>query len=165
METLLSTTLIAATMTTGIAAGVYLLYSFVIMPGLKQTNDHTFVGAFQQIDKVIVGPFLLVFFFGPIVLTATATALSFGTDEQTALPWIGAALVLCLAIAVVTLVVNVPLNNTIDAAGEPDEIADIAGVRERFRESRWVASNNIRVVASTVAPGCLAWALVLHERT
>jgi uncharacterized membrane protein len=161
----LAVALMAATMTMGIGAGVYPLYSFVIMPGLRRTDDSTFVAAFQQIDRAIVGPFLFAFFFGPLGLTALAMELSFAEDERAGLPWIGAALVLNLAILVPTIAINVPLNDAIKAAGEPSEIADIAAVRQRFHEARWVRWNNVRAVASTIALGCLAWALVLHARS
>ena len=59
-----------------------------------------------------------------------------------------------------TMVINVPLNDKIKASGDPDRIADLAAVRERFHEARWVGWNLFRAVASTVAFGCLAWALV-----
>ena len=156
--------LLAATMTVGIGTGVYQLYVFAIMPGLGRTDDRTFVGAFQQIDRAIVGPWLFVFFFGALGFTALAAALYFGADERSALPWIGGAFVLQLAIFVITLGINVPLNDKIKAAGDPDRIADLAAVRERFHEARWVGWNLFRAVASTVAFGCLAWALVLHGR-
>ena len=164
MEALRATALLAATMTMGIGAGVYLLYAFAIMPGLGRTDDRTFVSAFQQIDTAIVGPFLVIFFIGPLVSTALAAALHFGADERSVLPWIGGALVLQLAMAVITIGINVPLNDEIKAAGDPGRIADLAAVRERFNEARWVGWNIFRAVASTVALGCLAWALVLHGR-
>ncbi len=156
--------LLAATITMGIGAGVYQLYSFAIMPGLRRTTDRTFVGAFQQIDTAIVGPFLLVFFFGPLILTVLAVALHLGVDERSLLPWIGIALGLQLVILVITIAINVPLNNQIKAAGDPDTIDDLSSVREAFNESKWVGWNLFRVVTSTVASGCLAWALVLSER-
>lgn len=164
MEELRATVLMAATITMGIGAGVYLLYAFAIMPGLGRTDDRTFVGAFQQIDTAIVGPFLLVFFFGPLVAAAVAAALHLGDDERSRLPWIGAALGLQVAMAVMTLRVNVPLNDGIKAAGDPSQIDDLAAVRERFNEARWVRWNIVRAVAATGAFGCLAWALVLHGR-
>lgn len=165
MEVLFAAALIAATMTTGIAAGVYQLYAFAIMPGLRRTDDRTFVAAFQQIDKAIVGPFVLVFFLGPLALTALAAALSFGTDQQAGLRWIGGAFALYLAVVILTIAINVPLNNGIKAAGEPGEGSAVADIRERFHEGRWVGWNNFRAAASTIAVGCLAWALVLYGRS
>jgi hypothetical protein len=61
-------------------------------------------------------------------------------------------------------VVNVPLNDDIKAAGDPDRIADLGAVRDAFHETRWVAWNVVRTILNTVAFGCLLWALVLHGR-
>ena len=165
LEILRAAALLAATMTMGIGAGVFQLYNFAIMPGLGRTDDRTFVGAFQQIDRAIIGPWLFLFFFGALGFTALAAALHFGADERSALPWIGGAFVLHLAVVVITLRINVPLNDDIKAARDPDRIADLAAVRERFHETRRVGWNLFRAVAATVAFGCLAWALVLHGRS
>lgn len=161
MDTLQGTLLMAATIAMGIAAGVYLLYALVIMPGLAKTDDRTFVGAFRQIDTAIVGPFLMVFFIGPLAFAVLAAASNLGADDQSALPWIAAAIVLQLVMAGITVRVNVPLNDDINGAGDPGNI-DVAAVRERFNEARWVRANNVRAAAATVAFGCLAWALVLY---
>jgi uncharacterized membrane protein len=66
---------------------------------------------------------------------------------------------------VVTVIVNVPLNDAIKAAANPDHIRDLAAVRDRFRETRWAAWNLVRVVTSTSALGFLGWALVLYGRS
>jgi uncharacterized membrane protein len=50
-EALRSAVLIAATLATGVMAGVFGLYSHTIMRGLGRTDDRTFVGAFQAIDN------------------------------------------------------------------------------------------------------------------
>ncbi len=165
LELLRAAALLAATMTMGVVTGVFQLYAYAIMPGLGRTDDRTFVGAFQQIDRAIINPWFFVSFFGALGFTALAAALRLGADERSALPWIGGAFVLYLAVFVITLGINVPLNDAIKAAGEPGQIADLAAVRERFHEARWVGWNFFRAVASTVAFGCLAWALVLHGRS
>jgi uncharacterized membrane protein len=162
MDALQGTALVAATITMGIGAGVYLLYVFAIMPGLGRTDDRTFVGAFQQIDAAIVGPFLLVFFIGPLGLSALAAAVHLGDGDRSALAFIVSAIILQLVMAGITLRVNVPLNDGIKAAGDPSEIDDLAAVRERFNEARWVRGNKVRAVAATVAFGCLVWAVVLY---
>ena len=164
MDALQGTALIAATITMGIAAGVYLLYTFAIMPGLARTDDRTFVGAFQQIDTAIVGPFLLVFFIGPLVLAGAAAVTHLGDGEGGPLALIGAAIAIHLVMAGITVRVNVPLNDAIKAAGDPGTI-DVAAVRREFNEARWVRWNNVRAVFATVAFGALVWALVLSSGT
>ena len=102
LDVLRAAALLAATMAMGIGAGVFQLYNFAIMPGLRRTDDRTFVGAFQQIDTAIIGPWLFLFFFGALGFTALAAALHFSADERSALPWIGGAFVLHLAVVVMT---------------------------------------------------------------
>ncbi len=161
MDVLQGNLLMVATITMGIGAGVYMLYSFAIMPGLAKTDDRTFVGAFQQIDTAIVGPFLIVFFIAPLVSAALAAALHLGGDDRSGLVLIAGAIVVQLVMLGITLGVNVPLNDAIKAAGDPNEI-DVAAVRERFSEAKWARWNAVRAGAATVAFGFLAWALVLQ---
>lgn len=158
--------LIAATLCVGLMAGVFVVYASTIMPGLGRTDDRTFVGAFQSIDRAIEDSnWVTVFIFGAFGFTIIAGALHLGRDHRSALPWIAAALVLFATAMVITGTVNVPLNNDIKAAGDPDGIVDLAAVREQFNEARWVLWNQIRAVANTAAFGCLAWALVLSGRS
>jgi uncharacterized membrane protein len=159
MDVLQGISLLAATITVGLMAGVFALYSLAIMPGLRRADDRTFVGAFQQIDTAIVNPLFLAMFFGGLVLTALAALLHLGDDTEPVFPWIVAALLLYLLGFAITVRINVPLNNEIKAAGDPDRIADLAAVRERFSEARWARWNLLRAVATTASLGCLAWAL------
>ncbi|TMS00678.1 DUF1772 domain-containing protein [Nonomuraea basaltis] len=148
--------LMAATISTGLVAGVFGLYAHTIMPGLGRTDDRTFVGAFQAIDRAIINPwFLGGGFFGALVFTVLAAITHAG---RPALPWIVAALILYAITFVITVAVNVPRNDAIKAAGDPDGI-DLAAVRKRFDEARWRSWNIIRVITSTTAFGLLAWAL------
>jgi uncharacterized membrane protein len=156
------TALIAATMTTGLMAGVFGLYQHSIMRGLAQTDDRTFVGAFQAVDRALYNPWFMGSFFGALLLTAAAAFLNPG---RRMLPWILVALVLYLAVVVITLAINVPLNDALRAAGDPDRITDLAAVRERFNEGRWLAWNLFRTFATTAAFGFLCWALVARGQT
>jgi uncharacterized membrane protein len=158
MDVIQGISLLAATVVVGLMAGVFALYSLAIMPGLRRTDDRTFVGAFQQIDTAIINPLFMAMFFGALLLTGVAALLHLG--EGSVLPWILAAFVLYLFVFVSTVRVNVPLNTYIKGAGEPDRIADLADVRERFDEAKWARWNLLRAVATTAALGCLAWALV-----
>jgi uncharacterized membrane protein len=153
--------LVAATMSVGLMAGVFGLYAH-IMPGLGRTDDRTFVGAFQSIDRAVINPLFLATFLGALAFTALAAALHLGNGGR--LAWVVAALVLYLAVFIITIRVNVPLNDEIKAAGDPDQIAELAVVRERFDEARWIRWNVVRALATTAAFGCLAWTLVLYGR-
>lgn len=160
-STLRAITLIGATLTIGLAAGTFAVFAHTIMPGLHSADDRTFVGAFQHIDRAIINPwFMVTAFGGALVCTAAAAITNRGTP---AMKWIIAALVLYLLAVVITMAVNVPLNNAIKAAGDPGHV-DVALIRQRFHESRWVAWNLVRVATTVPAFGLLTWALVLYGR-
>ena len=158
-----SAVLAAAVLTMGLMAGVFGVFAHTIMPGLRHTDDRTFVGSFQSIDRAIINPWFMAAFFGALVLTGLAAVLHLSGDKRSVLPWIGAALVLYLIAVIITLAVNVPLNDALKAAGDPARIGDIAAVRRHFRESRWSAWNLVRTVTSTAAFGSLVAAAMLRR--
>jgi uncharacterized membrane protein len=161
MTLIRTATLISATLAMGFVSGAFVLYAHTIMPGLRRTDDRTFVAAFQATDRAIINPwFMITAFGGALVLTLAAAIANRGTP---ALPWIAAALGLYLVAVIITIAVNVPLNDAIKAAGDPAHI-DVAQVRARFNEARWAAWNLVRVLTSVPAFGLLAWALVLCGR-
>jgi uncharacterized membrane protein len=159
-----SATLLVATMTTGLMAGVFGLYAHTIMPGLGRTDDRTFVGAFQSIDRAVINRWFIPTFLGALVSTALAGMLHLRDRDHSVLPWVGAAFALYLPAVIITFTVHVPRNDEIKAAGPPDEMTDPAAVRERFDETTWARWNVVRAATTTGALGCLAWALVLHGR-
>ena len=163
VELLRGVSLVAATITMGLAAGLFFTFSISVMPGLGRTADRSFVDAMQRINVAILNGWFALAFGGALVCTALATLLQLGADGREVLLWTVAALVLYGTVLAITFAVNVPLNNQLDAAGAPDRIADLGAVRARF-EATWVRWNVVRTVASTAAFGCLTWALMLYGR-
>ncbi|WP_328522448.1 anthrone oxygenase family protein [Kribbella sp. NBC_00359] len=150
--------LLVATMTTGLVAGVYAIYANAFMPGLAKTDDKTFVGAFQAVDRAILNPlFLGLGFAGALLFTLLAGLLSL---KEKALPWIAVAFVLYLITVILTIAVNVPLNDALKAAGDPNTI-DVAAARAAFDEAKWRTFNLIRTILATLSFGLLGWALYL----
>jgi len=162
MNFLRAASLLGATLTMGVATGAFALYAHTIMPGLKTTDDRTFVAAFGAMDRAIINPwFMISAFLGALLLTIAAALTNLGRDP---LPWIAVALGLYVVAVVITLAVNVPLNDALKAAGDPERFADLAAVRERFHEARWAAWNLVRTALSAGAFTSLAWALVVYGR-
>jgi uncharacterized membrane protein len=161
VEIVRAVVLMLATLSMGLMAGVFGLYANAIMPGLRRTDDRTFVGAFQAVDRAIINPLFMAVFLAALVGSGGAALLSLSGAERAALPWTAAAFVLYLGVFVSTIVVNVPMNDALKAAGEPDDI-DVAAARQQFDEAKWSRWNRLRAVATTTAFACLAWALVEH---
>lgn len=148
-------TLIAATIAMGLIAGLFYTFSCAVMPGLARTDDRTYVVAMQRINEAILNGWFALSFGGALVLTGLAAVLHLGDDQRSVLPWIVAGLVLYVVVLVVTFRANIPLNNALAAAGEPD----YAAVRERFA-TEWVRWNLVRTLVNTAAFAALACALL-----
>jgi uncharacterized membrane protein len=151
--------LLTATIASGLMAGVFFTYTNSVLPGLHAAEDRSFVDAMQRMNVAILNGWFLILFLGTMVASAVALLLHLGPGQRTVLPWIVAGAALYAVTLVITFVVNVPLNNALNAAGPPGSIADFAAVRAAF-ESRWVAWNLVRTVTSTTAFASLAVALV-----
>lgn len=152
-----------ATVTMGIAAGVYFTFSVGIIPGLSASDDRTFVIAMQEIIVAIENPVFFLVFFGALLLSGAAAIVHGRSGLRVVAAWEWAAFV-CYAVSLaITFFVSVPLNDDLVAAGHPDQISDIGTVVADF-EGPWVVSNIGRVVAGTLALVCLAFALAGHGR-
>jgi uncharacterized membrane protein len=161
--TLRAGSLMLATMSMGLVAGVFALYAHTIMPGLHKTDDRTFVTAFQSIDQSVINPwFIGGTFLGALAFTVIAAVTN---RNDPAFSWIVVALVAYGVACIVTVVVHVPLNDSVKAAGTPNALTDLAMVRANFHEARWAAWNLVRVVMSMGAFTVLTWALLLHGRS
>jgi uncharacterized membrane protein len=163
MRTLQNVTLIGATIAAGLMAGLFFSFAAAVMPALRGADDRAFVDVMQRINVAIINPVFMTVFMGGLVVTAAAAVACWRNDGGGALPWIVAGLVLYVAMYIVTVAINVPLNNTLDAAGEVARISDIGAVRHHF-EGPWVAWNIVRAVLNVAAFACLATALFVHDR-
>ena len=148
--------LLAATLATGLMAGLFAAFSYAVLPGLGRAGDAVFVESVQRINVAILNGWFGLCFGGALVCSAVAAVLLRGGP---ALPWVLAGLLLYAATLAITFTVSVPLNDRLAAAGA----ADPAAARAAF-ETAWVRWNVLRSVLSLAAFGCLAWALVLHGR-
>ncbi|MBM7774791.1 putative membrane protein [Actinokineospora baliensis] len=138
----LATTLMA------LIAGFFYAYACSVMPGLATVDDRTFVEAMRGINAVVRNVAFAPSFFGALLVTGIAVALQLRLRRV--LPWTAAALVLYAAAFVLTLAVNVPLNEWLATA----DLADPAAVRARY-EGPWITWNIIRTALATLAVVCL----------
>lgn len=156
---------VLATLAIGYVASVFVHWSDTIIPGLRSTDDRTFIAAFQQLDAAIANPTFMGFgVTGGLIFTALAALLQVGTGRHTVWPWIAAAFLLHLAAFVLSVMINVPLNVIVTSAGDPDRISDLASARAAFQESTWLFWNHVRAVLCTIAFGSMCWALVAFGR-
>jgi uncharacterized membrane protein len=143
--------LLAATVATGLLAGVFYGFACSVMIALRRVDDGVFVEVMQKINAAIQNGWFMLSFLGGLVFTVVAGALHLGTD--TVVP-LAVALAFNLAAVVVTFGVNIPLNIQLDRARRGDP----ATARRRF-EGRWTRWNVVRALLATASFGFLCWAL------
>ncbi|MFE9690251.1 DUF1772 domain-containing protein [Micromonospora sp. NPDC005806] len=157
MNALRTVSLLLATVTTGLMAGLFAGFAYAVLPGLSRVDDSSFVTSMRAINAAILNGWFALCFGGALVCTMAAVLLHLPADRRAPLPWLVAALVLYGLVLAVTAAVNVPLNDRLAAGAK---LADPGELRAMF-EGTWVRWNVVRAVLNTAALGCLGWALLI----
>lgn len=152
----------AATVIVGMVAGIFFDWAVNIMPALSEVDDRTYVVFMQHtITTMNTSPVFLFTLMGAFVFTGAAAIVQFGLAARASAGWTLAALALYVMAMVITAVVHFPLNDTLENAGDPSTIQDLAGLREDT-EGAWVLGHLVRTAAAMVALVCLCRALWLR---
>ncbi len=152
MEALRTISLIAALLTTGLMAGVYVAFGIAVLPGLTRTSDRTFVEAMRAMNIAILNGWFAVVFGGPLVFGVVAAVTRIPAGERAGLaPALVGVGLYALTLAV-TAAGNVPLNNRLQ------DTADVEVARHGF-ERRWVRWNLVRTVLCLASFAALILAL------
>lgn len=130
--------LVGSVLCSGLMAGLFAAFAYAVMPGLRRADDRTVVVAMQRINVAIVNPMFLALFLGGLLLAGAAW---WSVRSGPLGAWALAAATFYLIAVVVTIAVNVPLNDALAAARE----TDFPAARAAF-EHRWVAGNLVRTV-------------------
>lgn len=149
--------LVLTTLTTGLIAGLYYSFSVSVMPGFKRTDDRTMVTGMQGINVAIINGWFFLSFLGSVILGIVSIFLNLGTPVFV---WVLVGVILNVIQFLVTMAINVPLNNRLDAAGD----RDVAGTRKAF-EAAWTRWNLLRTLLCTAGFAFLTWALVVLGQT
>ncbi|WHT15752.1 DUF1772 domain-containing protein [Crossiella sp. CA-258035] len=130
---------VAAETTTAVLTGLFFTFSAVVMPALAKRPPAEAADTMRQLNRTIVNPlFLLAFLGAPITAAAVAVV-----GEFAVLPTIAAVLVVGGMLAV-TAIVNVPMNNALEAS-DPATAAGQELWSGYLR--RWTAWNHLRTAA------------------
>ncbi|MGJ9421201.1 DUF1772 domain-containing protein [Aeromicrobium sp. CF3.5] len=127
--------LVLARALSGLLAGLYVAFAVAVMPALHRLPDDVFVATMRRINEVIVNPAFMLLFLGAPLLAVVLLRWHHG-------PLGVVSAVAGVAAFVITVAVNVPLNDALAADG----------LRSPF-EARWVAWHAMRTVACIVAFG------------
>jgi uncharacterized membrane protein len=140
----------------GVIGGVFFTFSAFVMPALRRLPAVQGIGAMQSINKLAVTPPLMLVLFGTAVLSVVTVIWAIRSWSHPVAPWLLAGGLAYLAAIVITIVGNVPLNNSLaildpSAAGAPAQWASFA--------SRWTIWNHLR--GAGAAAGSVAYIVAL----
>ncbi|WP_200262042.1 anthrone oxygenase family protein [Streptomyces sp. HSG2] len=142
--------LVAATIGTGLMAGLYLGFDVGVMLALARRGDERFVAAMRRANDALDdnAPFGALF-LGVFLATGVAARRLDRADGSAAAREARSAAVLYGLSVVVTICVNLPLNRRLrDASGT--SAADLAAARAAY-ERPWRRANAVRTVACLAA--------------
>ncbi|TYB47383.1 DUF1772 domain-containing protein [Nonomuraea sp. PA05] len=122
----------------GALTGLFYTFSMSVMPGLNATDPAQAEAAMRSINRKILNPWLYLVFLGSPLAALVAGFLA---DGRAALWFFAAAGVSFAGSFLVTVAVNVPMNNALDAGT----------MSFKDYSPRWTAFNTLRAVASAAA--------------
>ena len=157
-ELLFIVALSAATVLTGLVAGLLFAFAVVTMPGIGTLGDREFIRAFQVMDAIIQAnhPLFMGAWLGSAGLLIVSVVLGFRRiPSELWIPLAVATTVYLAGVEIPTVVINVPLNNAlqrVDTGKAPDET--VIAARRDF-EARWNRWNRRRTVVATAVTAAL----------
>ena len=162
MSTLNDFLMVAATVASGLSAGVFYTFQVSIVRALAEVDDTTYVATFQSINRTIVNPWFVSVFLGAPVLAGAALALHWGADRSL-VTTIAIGLAMQVASVAITVAGNIPLNEALDREGVVAGAAATAA-RTAF-EGSWSRLHLARTVASVGSFVAFGIASVLAARS
>jgi uncharacterized membrane protein len=146
---------------TGAMAGLFFAFSVSVMPGLDAIAAEHAIRAMQSINRKIQNPvFLTAFVFAPVAAALTGGLLLGDGQTAAAVVCFLAAAAYALGAFAPTVVVNVPLNESLDAAEVPTNPGDVARLWSDY-SLRWTRWNHLRTLFSTLSLLLVGLALFL----
>jgi uncharacterized membrane protein len=157
LEQLLVVLTWVATLGSGLIAGVFFAFSTFVMKALARRPAAEALAAMQAINVAVINPLFLGVFLGTAVVCVAAVVVAWMSwwKPGGAYTVAGAALYL-VGTFLVTMVCNVPLNNSLAAVAPSDP--DAAKKWSAYVR-RWTAWNHVRTAAAALAMGSFALAL------
>jgi uncharacterized membrane protein len=141
----------------GLIAGVFFAFSTSVMPGLARLPKPAAALAMQESNRTIQNPLFLLVFLGTALVCVLVAVAALVSGYAGAVWLVAGALLYVVCGFVVTMVVNVPMNNRLDRA-DPDS-PEGAEIWTEYL-SRWTAWNHFRILACTLATALLAVGLI-----
>ena len=149
----------------GAIFGFFFAWVCSTMWGLDDADPRVAIEAMQAMnDSVRNAVFFPAFFLTPVVLGAAAYLARRERRRASAGLLLAAALVYLCGGLILTMAVNVPMNETLAAVSVPSDLDEARAIWADY-SGRWQLFNQLRTVASGASLGLAAAALVLLNRS
>lgn len=147
----MNTVLIISTFFTGIMAGLFFAWAVSVMNGMGKLPDREFIVSMQSMNRGILNPVFFLFFFGTLLLLPVCVYMNYQPGPGIRFWLIVAAMLLYIAVIVITMAGNVPLNNMLDNFSiNNNTIENIAAARKSF-EAPWNRLNITRAICNMLS--------------
>jgi len=141
--------IVASTILAGLAAGFFFAYSANVVWALDRLSGSTYTEVMQPINATVRNPAFAAVFFGAIAVSALgAVVILVRGDGLTpyGVLFLSGAIVYVLGTFAVTVMIHVPMNESIATWSATAPPADWAAVR-----ARWALWNHVRTIAATIS--------------
>ncbi len=153
----------AATLLTGLTAGLCFTWSNAVTPGIGQLDDLSFLRAFQSMNRSILNPVFFIVFLGPTLLHLGNVYLHRNSGNHFWL-FVVAAILFIVGVVLVTVLKNVPLNEVLDKANLITlSEGELRQLRQQF-ETPWNRWHLVRTLSSFLSFGLLVLQLLLPQK-
>ncbi|URK88942.1 DUF1772 domain-containing protein [Rhizobium sp. RCAM05350] len=156
MAALLPWLIFSAVLGAGLNAGLFFIFSVCIMGALARLPAGEGIAAMQAINVVILNPWFLLAFMGTAVLALILVAGGFVYGGPARFYLIAGGLLFLGGVILVTMIVNVPMNNALEALQPGSDEA--ARLWSSTYLGDWVRWNHVRTLSSIGALGCFVLA-------
>ena len=146
-----------------LVAGLVFTFAIVVMPGIKNLGDLSFLKSFKAMDRVIQNnqPVFMLVWLGSAVVLLVSTVLGIwqleGLDR---ILLVVACAIYLFGVHLPTVAINIPLNNHLQSL-DLDTMTESALLETTARfESRWLRWNAIRTVLAILTTALLLVLLI-----
>jgi uncharacterized membrane protein len=154
----------AALILAGAMAGFFYAYSMSVMWALDAIDPKAAIASMQSINIVVRNAIFFPAFFGTPVVALVAAALWRAQGAHNVARLLAlAAIAYLVGTFLVTLVLNVPMNERLARTVIPTEIEAARTLWESY-SIPWTLWNHIRTASSVATLGLVGWALYLAGR-
>lgn len=141
----------------GLVAGIFFAFSAFVMKALAKLPPAQGIAAMQSINVVVINPWFMTVFFGTAIACVWVMISSMSRwHDPGAVYVLAGGLLYLVGTIVVTMLFNVPLNNSLAAIAPVS--AEGAKVWAGYL-STWTAWNHVRTIAALAAAALLTMGL------